>query len=492
MMLRILGFFILNILYIADVGFAVTINRDRGGTHLIFEGEDLLKAHGEEDFEEDWLKKDLTYRGDCYVQTMPIEIPFQTSVNLIVHYEAKWRAVVDEVNNLSEIELARFDLAYEKSNGRSHRESEFLIVADLGELNWHAKTMDFTYVSAATEKPKEIHFKTMTIPNASKNIRAKMCGIGPSTSIRVSKIEMRLSKFDDFMTARNFNSDDLLHCYDTSLFLSKCSLSKKNLAKSEHPVMNYKVDLEFDCEGHEVEFNLETDRSKISLHPQKGRQEITLEGKQLDLLDANPKKTLQATFNPGCVLKIYTVEKSISENQKREFEKIKQDLEDLRNNSALSAKAFSDLNNLAQIMVALKASLKLMNYQAQSEKEMRTVIQGILKGMEENASGDVWEKVLYENSLLERENKQEILKLRNALQKILTDKTPFHDISLENLLSKTQLDFLLNALENKKTFLENDKHYEYFKKLEEKAKQDLKQIWLESKDFLDWELKNEL
>ncbi len=253
--------------------------------------------------------------------------------------------------------MARFDLAYEKINGKSHRESGYLTIGDLDSLNWIGKSVDFTYASATTHEAKPLLIKAMTIPKASKDIRVKMCGIAPFTSLRVTKVEIRLSEFDDFMTASDFNSNDLLSCFDTGLFLTNCRLRETILDDPGSLEMEYTLDVNFGCEGHEVDFALVTDSNSIVLKP--NIKTVNIRGRGLKLVDKSPAKTRAATFNPGCNFSVGRVEKVVSPEQVEALREKKAVLEADLANAKQTSRAFVDITLLARIIEALRDSLEL-------------------------------------------------------------------------------------------------------------------------------------
>lgn len=402
--------------------YAMTINRDGNATKVIFENSDLENPRGKEHFEKGWLVRDLGFRPGCYLNTPPFALPYQASIDLAIHYQAYWRDVIDNVADLSEIYLARFDLAYEDANTEPHRKSQFLDVADVGNLNWHSTGQDFIQARAESSGTKTIHIKNLQVPASSQNIKTKMCAIAPKSTLRVERIELTISEPSQFLPATEPINEGPFSCFDTGLFLTNCRLTEKILEEPELLEQKYDVNFTFTCRGHQIDFVLDAGASSVVLQPKDGNQIATVTGNGLRIIDRDSEKTRKATFDRGCNLQINSVTKEISPRQMQVLAESRAALEAALEDSQSAAEAFVDLTVLARVIEAIQSALEL-------------------------ASKSLAVKFQFQPSL-----------------------------SLEKLLSKQQIESLKKLMQEKRILTISDEQYDHFKKIEESSRQKLREI----------------
>lgn len=420
-MLRPFLFFIVSSLS-ATITYAISIERDGIGTKVIFESSDFEFPHGKEQFENGWLNRTIDFRPGCYINTLPFALSYQASIDVAIQYQACWRDVIDNISDLSEISLARFDLAYQDANTEPHRKSQFLDVADIGNLNWHSAGDDFIHARAESSGVKTIHIKNVQIPASSQVIRTKMCAIAPKSTIRVEKIELTISDPSQFLPAARSISDGPLSCFDSGLFLANCQLAETVLEESELLEQEYDVNFTFACRGHQIDFALDAGASSIVLEPKEENQIATVTGNGLRIIDRNPEKTRKATFDHGCKFKINSVTKKVSPRQRQILADKKETLESALKDSQSAAEAFVDLTILVRVIEAIQSALDL------AEKSLAVKFKAK------------------------------------------------SDLSFEKLLSKQQIESLKKIMQEKNILTRSDEQYDHFKKIEESSQQKLREL----------------
>jgi hypothetical protein len=82
--------------------------------------------------------------------------------------------------------------------------------------------------------------------------------------------------------------------------------------------------------------------------------------------------------------------------------------------------------------------------------------------------------------------KRAVSKLNQVLQDILEDSNSCADFSLDKLLSEKQLEVLNTIVRRKEKLQENEENYLKFKRLETEAEKELREVWCQSKNHIDW------
>ena len=429
-MLRTLLFFIVSSLN-ATISYAITIDRNGSSTKVTFENSDFEHPRGEGPFEDNWLTRIIDFRPGCYINTLPFALPFQAPVDVAIHYQAQWRDVIDNISDLSDISLARFDLAYQDANTEPHRKSQFLDVADIGNLNWHSTGDDFIHARAESNGVKTIYIKNVQVPASSQNIKTKMCAIAPKSSIRVERIELTISDPSQFLPAAKPVSDGSFSCFDTGLFLSNCQLAETVLAEPELLEQEYDVNFTFACRGHQIDIALDAGASSVCLQPKTGSQTATVTGNGLRIVDRNPERTRKSTFDHGCEFKINKIKKKVSPRQQQILAERKETLEVALKDSQSAAEAFVDLTILVRVIEAIQSALELAGKSFVTKSQIKP------------------------------------------------------DLSLEKLLSKHQIESLKKLMQEKNILTKSDEQYDHFKKIEESSQQKLREIICLSKNTND-------
>ena len=298
------------------VAVAVTISRDRSGTTLHFQNSDLLKLYKAKNYEGEWIAKNNGFRLGCPIQTPSFNLSSKASAELVIRFEAYWRDLVDDVLDATDLNVARFDLVHTSEEGMADRESYHLLTSEIGNMVWLSKSDGFVEIRAQSGGVREIHMTGLQIPAGSKNLRIKVCGIAPRSTLRIDSIELRLNAQEDAPLVVKPAEGSLLNCFNTGLFLTNCNLDETVLSAKNNVDLEYETDILFDCRGHDVEFGLKTDESFTPLKPSKERQKLKVTGTELKLVDLNPAKTNRATFDLGCTLHIGNTHKRLSARAK--------------------------------------------------------------------------------------------------------------------------------------------------------------------------------
>ena len=148
--------------------------------------------------------------------------------------------------------------------------------------------------------------------------------------------------------------ENRLVCSDCSLFLSDCVLSAGSLSIDSSFEREFEIKLDFNCQGHKTNVGLQTDKGFHTIKPSPEQQIIKITGKQLNLTDPDPKKTLASTFNPGCELKIHKVSQSLSADSKAKLDNYDGELNRL-------ADSILDLKTIDDQIINLMESIEELN-----------------------------------------------------------------------------------------------------------------------------------
>lgn len=158
-------------------------------------------------------------------------------------------------------------------------------------------------------------------------------------------------------------------------------------------------------------------------------------------------------------------------------------------NHRISSQSFQEMIVVFQIFDVIESCFNLFRKKDLKFTDYKESIKDLMQCSSEESLEDcsLLENLLTQaNTLLSIEEKRAISRLNIAMLDLLEDAEICNDLSLERLLSAKQLVVLNTMIRKKEKLSENQEKYQHFKKLEEESQKELRTLWCQSKNHIDW------